>query len=162
MSAPMNKADLLRELDKSRGEMLGVLGMADVTHEIYPGWTLRQILAHLTGWDEAVTASLQAFLEGSDAAIASYRGINEYNARSVETRAALSYEQTRREWEIARVELRAALEAIPETQLDTEMTYPWGARGALRGLISVIYSHEEEHAEEIRGLLRKGEGSGSV
>lgn len=158
----MNKTDLLRELDKSRGEMLVVLGLADASREIYPGWTIRQVLAHLTGWDEAVTASLQAFLEGSTAAIASYRGINEYNARSVETRVDLSYEQTRREWEVARVELRAALEAIPDSQLDTEMTYPWGARGSLRDLIGVIYSHEEEHAEEICGLLRKGETPGGV
>ncbi|MBL8153589.1 MAG: maleylpyruvate isomerase N-terminal domain-containing protein [Anaerolineae bacterium] len=158
----MNKADLLRELDKSRAEMLLVLGLADRGRDIYPGWTIRQVLAHLTGWDEAVTASLRAFLEGSDAAIASYRGINEYNARSVETRADLSHEQTRREWEVARTELCAALEAIPESHLDTEMTYPWGARGSLRGLIGVIYSHEEEHAEEIRGLLRKGDSPSGV
>lgn len=162
MSATMNKTHLLQELGKSRGEMLTVLSLADAAQEIYPGWTIRQVLAHLTGWDEAVTASLRAFLEGSSAAIASYRGINEYNARSVETRADLSYEHTRREWEIARSELRAALEAIPESHLETEMTYPWGARGSLRGLIGVIYSHEEEHAEEIRGLLRKAEDSSSV
>lgn len=158
----MNKADLLRELDKSRDEMRVVLGLAEAAREIYPGWTIRQVLAHLTGWDEAVTASLRAFLEGSTAAIASYRGINEYNARSVETRADLSDEQTRREWEVARSELRAALEAIPESHLETEMTYPWGARGSLRELIGVIYSHEEEHAEEIRDLLRKGENPSGV
>lgn len=34
----------------------------DLHVEIYPGWTLKEVLAHITGWDDAAIASLHAHL----------------------------------------------------------------------------------------------------
>lgn len=149
------KEQLLQELDTSHQHMRTVVEHIGQDREIYPGWTIRQVLAHLTGWDEATTASLRAYHDGGDAAIASYRGINEYNAQSVETRQELSYEQTRREWELARDALKAAIQAIPQEQWPGDLLYPWGERGALAPLIRIFIDHEREHAEEIARLAGK-------
>lgn len=151
------RTQLIEGLDASHTAMQSLLDEVEKNWEVYPGWTIRQVLAHLTGWDEATTASIRAYIGGGEAAIASYRGINEYNARSVETRQDLSYEQTRREWELARQELKAAILDVPEEQFGGEVMSPWGERGTIAQLVGIFIHHEKEHADEIRGLKGKTE-----
>lgn len=153
------RTQLVEGLDASHAAMQSLLNEVEKNWEVYPGWTIRQVLAHLTGWDEATTASIRAYIEGSEAAIASYRGINEYNARSVETRQDLSYEQTRREWELARDDLKAAINAIPHDHFGGEIMTPWGQRATIPQLVDVFIEHEKEHADEIRGLKGKRDES---
>lgn len=150
-----NKTTLLNGLNASHTAMRTLLDEVEKNWEVYPGWTIRQVLAHLTGWDEATTASIRAYIKGGEAAIASYRGINEYNAQSVETRQDLSYEQTRREWELARDDLKAAIQAVPDDQFAGEVMSPWGQRVTIPQLVGVFIHHENEHADEIRGLKGK-------
>ncbi|MBI5671346.1 MAG: maleylpyruvate isomerase N-terminal domain-containing protein [Chloroflexi bacterium] len=151
------REQLIEGLDASHAAMQSLLDEVEKNWEVYPGWTIRQVLAHLTGWDEATTASLRAYTEGSEAAIASYRGINDYNARSVETRQDLRYEQTCREWELAREALKAAILAVPDEKFGGEVLYPWGQRGSIPQLIEIFIEHDREHADEIRGLKGKAE-----
>jgi uncharacterized protein (TIGR03083 family) len=146
---------LVEGLDASHAAMQTLLNEVEQNWEVYPGWTIRQVLAHLTGWDEATTASIRAYIEGGEAAIASYRGINAYNAQSVETRQDLSYEQTRREWELARDDLKTAILAVPDEKFDGLVMTPWGERATIPQLVDVFIEHEKEHADEIRGLKGK-------
>lgn len=146
---------LIEELDQSRETMRQVIAELDLKKEYYPGWSIQQVLAHITGWDEAVTASLRAFLAGGDAAIASYRGINEYNARSVETRGDLPYEHVRREWELARDDLKASLRDIPADRMLDEVLTPWGERGSIVEMVEIFIHHEASHATELRELKNK-------
>lgn len=148
-----HQTHLIEALDRSRAAMRQVIIELDLEKAYYPGWTIQQILAHITGWDEAVTASLRAFLEGGDAAIASYRGIDDYNARSVETRGDLPYEHVRKEWELARDDLKAAIRDVPPDQFETEIVSPWGQRLSITRMVTVFIKHEMEHAEELRGLV---------
>lgn len=148
------KARLLEGLDSAHEAIRTLLNEVEKNQEIYPGWTIKQILDHLTGWDEAVTASLRAYASGTEAAIAAFRGIDEYNARSVETRLELNYEQTRREWEQTRTELRAALIAIPDDRFAGLIMTPWGARGTIAQLLHIFIHHGHEHANEIHALMQ--------
>lgn len=146
---------LIEELDQSRETMRQVIAELDLKKEYYPGWSIQQVLAHITGWDEAVTASLRAFLAGGDAAIASYRGINEYNERSVETRGDLPYEHVRQEWELARDDLKASLRDIPADRMLDEVLTPWGERGSIVEMVEIFIHHEVSHAKELRELKNK-------
>jgi hypothetical protein len=111
------------------------------------------VLAHITGWDEASTASLRAYVEDREEGIVAYRGINEYNTRSVETRQDLMLEHIIREWEHAREEVKAAFLAVPDEKMSGQALYPWGTRARVVGLITTLIDHEKEHAEEITGKL---------
>ena len=51
------RLELIRQLDESRAVLCKLLADIPPETEIYPGWTLRQFYAHLTGWDDAVTSS---------------------------------------------------------------------------------------------------------
>lgn len=144
------KTQLLQDLDTARELMRTVVDSLDPKDEVYPGWKIKQVMAHITGWDEASIDSIKAFAGGGESAITAYKGINEYNADSVETRQDLSEEQTRREWEVARIELKAALLNIPNARFDEEILFPWGYRASLETLVTVLIEHERDHANEIR------------
>jgi hypothetical protein len=145
------REELIAELDQSRAILRELLADIPPDIEIYPGWTLRQFYAHLTGWDDAVTASLRAHAAGQTPATPAVQGINAYNAESVATRSTLDYEHIVREWHLAREELKKALRELPLEKMDEPLLYAWGPTGSVKHLIEVFVEHEgTEHAEELR------------
>ncbi len=89
----------IARLDEARRATLdAIAGIAPDTI-IYPGWTLKDFLAHQAGWQEAGIISLRAYSRGEEWQIPTFRGLNEYNASSVETRKELRFEQVYAEWQ---------------------------------------------------------------
>ncbi len=143
--------ELIQELDTSRGVLLELLADIPPDSEIYPGWTLRQFYAHLTGWDDVVTLSLREHAAGRVPTAPTVRGINAYNAESIHTRETLDDQHIVAEWKVAREQLRAAIRDFPLDRLHDLMVFPWGATGSVRQMIEVLVEHEgEEHAGELR------------
>ncbi len=149
--------NIIRELDTSRAAMHAAMAITNQTSEIYPGWTLKQLLAHITGWDEAARASIAAHMRYDEAMIPAFRGVNEYNEESVRTRGALSYELVVREYEHERERLKALLGQINDDRWNEKMLLPWGGYGQPLNLVRVWQRHELDHANELEELAaRKG------
>jgi hypothetical protein len=146
------KTRLIQQLDEAREKMRAVLADIDTQMEIYPTWTIKHVLAHITGWDEATTSSLRAHAGGEEPAVPAVRGIDFYNAQSVATREALSYEQIVKEWELARRELKAAINKMPDEIFNEPLLLPWGQTGTIAQVVAIFANHEEEHAREIQEL----------
>lgn len=145
------REQLIQQLDEARAILDDLLIDIPPETEIYPGWTLRQFYAHLTGWDDAVTASLRAHALGQTPATPAVKGIDAYNAESVATRSTLDYGRIVREWHLAREQLKAALRELPLEKLDEPLLYAWGPTGSVQKMIGVFVWHEgEEHANELR------------
>jgi len=143
--------ELIQELDTSRGVLLELLADIPPDSEIYPGWTLRQFYAHLTGWDDVVTLSLREHAAGRIPAAPVVSGINSYNAESIHTRETLDYEHIVDEWKVAREQLRTAIRDFPPERLNELLVFPWGPTGSVRQMVEVLVEHEgEEHANELR------------
>jgi len=147
------KEELLQTLDAARAKIEVQLAEIDKQREIYPTWTVKEIIAHLTGWDEATAASLRAHMDNSLPGTPASRGVDEYNAQSVEERRALDYDQVVQEWRLARVQLKEAIDALTPEKWEQEMLFPWGQSGSIRGLLGVWIGHEEEHAEDLRKIV---------
>jgi hypothetical protein len=147
------KEQLIEELDKSRRLFQAVVDKIDREAIIYPLWTIKHVIAHLTGWDDATTSSLRAHAGGQDPATPAVQGIDFYNAHSVATREELDYDHTYREWKLAREELRDAIRKMPPEKFTVKLIYPWGQLGTVSKLVAVMYHHETEHAEEIERLF---------
>ncbi len=144
---------LIEDLDRARERMRAVVDRIDPEMEVYPGWTMKHVLAHIAGWDDATAASLRAHLGGEEPGTPAVRGIDYYNAESVATREALSYEQVLREWELAREQVRALLREMPPGKFEKPILSAWGRTGTVAQLIAIFVHHEIEHAEEIEGML---------
>ncbi len=147
------KKQLIGQLDQARAHMLAVLDEIDTQTEIYPEWTIKQVLAHIIGWDDVTTAALHAHAHGQEPSTPAARGIDHYNAHSVATRQALSYEHIFKEFQLAREELKAAIRDMPDEKLAQPMLFPWGPTGTVAQIVAIFAHHEEEHAQEIRDLM---------
>ena len=143
---------LIEQLDKARQEVEAELVDIDPNLPICPGWTIKHLVAHLTGWDEVATLALRAYNVGREPVTAPVQGIDAYNAQSVAKRQALSYNHIVKEWEVARDLLKAALLAVPEQKIDAPLLYPWGPTGSVRELVAIYEQHEREHATELRRM----------
>ena len=118
---------------------------------------MKEVLDHMTGWDDAVIASIKSFLAGEGPATPASRGIDAYNADTVSSRETIPYEVTQREWEASRAELLNLLPRIGDEQFPTAFILPWGAHGTIEDLVEIFTEHEETHAQEIREILEKGQ-----
>jgi uncharacterized damage-inducible protein DinB len=148
-----DREHLLDELQASRDEMRAVLARVSPDQEIYPGWTVKQLLAHITGWDEAVNASLRAHLGCGEPDLLTITGIDSYNAESVAARETQSLEEVMHGFNLARRELIALVREIPEERWDEDHLYAWGERGTVSKELAIFIHHEREHAVEIRAML---------
>jgi uncharacterized protein (TIGR03083 family) len=149
------KERLIRQLDEAREAMRAVLADIDPTLEVYPTWTIKHVLAHITGWDDACISSLRAHAGGNEPPTPAVEGINAYNAQSVATRQALDYRQVVKEWEAARAQLKTVLNEMPPDKFQEPLLFPWGPRGKIARLIAIFAGHEKEHAQEIQELKAK-------
>ena len=161
---PKTKADLIAELDYAHDEMHRLLKDIDAQQEIYPTWTAKELISHMTGWDDGCIASLRAHVTGDVPSTPAARGINPYNASTVHEREALSLDHVVREWELTRETFKQLIQELPDEKLNQPFVFPWGEKGTLEGMVQIFAEHEREHVAEIRQLkgLQSIEPSGSL
>lgn len=145
-----DKTQLLQQFDQARVKMRAALPDIDLRLEIYPAWTIKDVLAHLAGWDDATIAALKAFVCGEAPPVPAVRGIDVYNSETVAERTSLDYEQIVKEWEWVREQLKALVNELPPEKLEATIVSPWGPSMTVAQLITVMTDHEEEHAVHIQ------------
>lgn len=148
------KNQLIEEFNQARDHVRGLLPQVDPHLEIYPGWTIKEVLAHLTGWDDATIFTLQAYAANEPVSMTAMRGIDYYNSQTVEERKELGYDQVVREWEWVRGQLIPIIDRLTDKELATTVVTPWGTIISIEGLIRIMIDHEKEHAGIIQERLR--------
>jgi hypothetical protein len=148
---------LLDRLDQTREEIEHLLPQADPDREIYPGWTIKHMLAHMTGWDDATIDALRAHVSGRPPSVEAVRSIDEYNALTVSSRQDLEYQQVLREWRLTRQVLRTILEKMPEDKLLEPLVVPWGEKTTVAFLVEMFREHEQEHLRDIRSWMKNSD-----
>jgi len=145
---------LLRRLDAAWGAFkASYAGLSDA-QLVKPGvtgdWSVRDILAHVTTWEEEALTHLPLILEGGTPPRYSvrYGGIDAFNARMTEQKARLSLSAVRRQLDGAHRRLIDFIQRAPEDQLSRETRFR-------RRLRLDTYSHYPQHAEAIRQWRRK-------
>jgi len=121
--------------------------------EIYPGWTVREILIHIAGWDEVGASTLCAHMDGTLPPPLEVEGIDAYNDYLVERCGSFTREEVIQYWRRARRQLVDALEEMPPEKLLERAHFPWGETGSIIRLVSILEEHEREHAAEILEML---------
>jgi len=140
---------LLKRLDDSRSGLLSILPRVDTKLEIYPHWTIKQVLDHIAGWDDAVIAALASHRDGLVPATPADQGINQYNASSIASRADLGFELSFLEFNESRGRLRDLILRLPENKLAEPLITPWGAPGTVSGIVEIFVEHEESHTGDL-------------
>ena len=149
----MTSADrefLLQRMDETRSKIETLLPKVDPDKEIYPGWTIKDLLAHMTGWDDATIDSLKAHVVDRPPSVAAIRSLDEYNDLTVTSRHDLNYEQVLKEWRLTRQVLRTIIEQISPDKFLEPLVVPWGNKTSVAFLVEMFRDHEEEHIRDIQ------------
>jgi len=150
------KTALIERWEAKRAALNELVAQAapHIQKEIYRGWTLKEFLAHMSGWDDAVIDSLRAHAKDEPAMTPASRGIDAYNAQTVSTRETLDYDHIRREWDRSHELVIQAIRDLPEKKVSQPFTFAWGEYGTLADLVEIFVGHEEEHAHHLREWLK--------
>ena len=145
---------LLHRMDETRLKIEELLPEIDPQKEIYPGWTIRDLLAHMTGWDDVTIDSLRSQVVERPLNIPSIRSLDAYNALTVSLRKDLDYDRILKEWRLTRQVLRAIIEQLPEDRFFIPVIVPWGEKATVTYLVDMFHDHEEEHIEDLLAWLK--------
>jgi hypothetical protein len=148
---------LLHRLDETRSKIEDLLLKIDGDYEIYPGWSVKELLAHMTGWDDATIDSMRAHMQGHPPSVPAIRSLDQYNALTVSSRIDLDFDQIVKEWRLTRQVLRTIIEQMPEDKFFEPLTVPWVKKATVTYLVDMFRDHEEEHAQDLNKWLKHPE-----
>ena len=142
--------DLIQRIDTVRSEMKVVVESTDPNLEIFPGWTIKEVLVNITSWEIVIHKAILAFRAGDPPYFLREQDFDLFNKNEVEKRSEWGLEQVIREWEEEREDLKKTILKLKETDLSIEMVLPWGSDRTVYELIEIIEEHEFEHMEDIK------------
>ncbi len=140
---------LIGRLDQARNDFIAAYAGLSEEQMLEPGvtgeWSVRDLIAHVTWWDEESLKHLPEVLEGRRPAKYSdtYGGIDAFNAQSAEERNALPLNEVLRQFDDRHQQLAAYIRSVPPDQLVGESRFR-------RRLRLDTYGHYPEHTEQIR------------
>jgi len=149
------REEILKMIESSHATMMAQLNEIDKQRKIYPLWTIREIIAHLSGWDDASIGFINALLKGETPPIPAPRGPEVYNEETVSTREGLSYDHIVREYVNTRAKLIALIRQITEEMVTQKSILPWGEEGSLESIVQVFGPHEMEHAMDVKKIIEE-------
>ncbi len=143
---------LIAKMEQSRAILNAAVENLDSHMQIYPAWQVKQLLDHITGWDELVLAELRAYQSGITPT-QTIKSINEFNAHSVAARQDLTLEQSRKDYDSTRQEVLQTMRALPAELVTRKYDAPWGGKCTVASIVKIFVSHEREHAEAIEKIV---------
>jgi hypothetical protein len=151
-------ARLLARIDKAWDELQqSIEGLTDeqlAEPRTMDEWSVRDILAHITTWEEQTLEHLPTIMAGGrPPKYVTYGGIDAFNAMMTEKKRGLSLAEIRRQMSETHGRLLELIKSSPAEQL----THETRARRRLRW---DTYHHYAEHARAIR-VWRQGVQSAS-
>jgi uncharacterized protein (TIGR03083 family) len=144
----MNRQQLLNKIEKAWAEIKeSYAGLSDA-QLTEPGamgdWSVKDILAHVTTWEQEALKYLPLILQGGRPPRYSveYGGIDAFNAQMMEEKRGLSLSDVLRQLDETHRRLIDYVESAPEEQITRETRFR-------RRLRFDTYRHYREHAEVI-------------
>ena len=145
---------LFEQMNATRLIIEDNLSLIDPRKEIYPGWKLRELLAHMTGWDDAIIAALRAHIDDLPLYLSGIDSLDEYNATSVSSRKEWDDNLIFNEWRETRQKLCQIIEHMSEDKFSSPVAVPWGGISSVMDLMELCREHETEHATDILTWLK--------
>lgn len=149
----MNREQLLKQIDRRwvafQNAYAGLSEAQMTTPGVVGDWSVKDILAHITTWEEEALEHLPAILEGRRPPRYSvkYGGIDAFNALRTEEKRALSLPDVLRQLEETHQRLIAYVEGAPDEALTGETRFR-------RRLRLDTYSHYPLHTKMIEAWRR--------
>lgn len=145
----MDRRQLLRRLDEAwlafKGSYAGLAEAELLEPGVTGAWSIRDIIAHVTTWEEEALKHLPSILAGRRPPrySATYGGIDAFNALMTKQKEGLTLPEVLRQLDDVHQRVLDAIGRAPEEQLVRETRFR-------RRLRLDTYSHYPKHAAAIR------------
>ena len=145
----MDRSQLLKRLDKAweafRASYAGLSDSELMEPGVMDAWSVRDIIVHVTWWEEEALTHLPLILAGGRPPRYSttYGGIDAFNAQMMEQRRNLSLSEVLRQQDDTHCRLIEFIQSVPEDQYLRETRFR-------RRLRLDTYGHYPKHTEAIR------------
>ena len=148
----MKRDQLLRRIEHEWGSFLAAFEGLPDDMLLKPGtlgeWSIRDVIAHITTWEEEALKALPSVLAGkSTIRYVRYGGIDAFNAMALENRRHMSLSEVREALIATHKSLIDFLSTVPESAYVTESRFR-------RKLRLDTYHHYREHAGQIEAWRR--------
>lgn len=120
---------------------------------IYEDWTIKEVLAHVLGWDQRVLRTLPLMLQNRASEVASVE-VDEYNQESVEAWRHKSFAEILAEVQSTHRQIMEIISELEHREIDTRRERHGRIITIRSYVIDVMIEHDREHAAEIE-LWRK-------
>jgi hypothetical protein len=148
-----NIENMILKMERARAQLNSAVDKVIPITEIYPTWKVKQLMDHITGWDQLVYVTLLAYSQGDDPVMKVSDGIDHFNAESVSARKDISLEQSRQDYDSARRNVIQILRQLPAEMLTKRYPAPWGGTCTVAGIVGIFVEHEQEHARQIEVVI---------
>ena len=145
----MRKEQLVGKMARAWGELKDAYGGLPAEKMVEAGvvgdWSVKDVLAHVTTWEEEALTHLPHILAGETPPRYSvtYGGLDAFNALMTERKRALSLEEVLRQLDETHARVMAYVQDAPEELLTTETRFR-------RRIRLDTYGHYAGHAKMIR------------
>jgi len=146
---------LIQRLEDARQRLSALVDQAPTDRCIYPSWTIKEYIDHISGWDDAIVEALEAHAKNEPIPQSAARGIDAYNAQTVSTRETLDLAHSRGEFNVGHERVIQALKNLPDERFDQPLVFPWGGHGTAEDLIEIFVEHDQEHTKHLSAWLKK-------
>jgi hypothetical protein len=143
------KQEVLQQVDDAYTDLeqsLRQVNESAAGKQWYGEWNLKQILAHLIGWDEEMKGALERVARGERPTPegVDYSDADAWNAQFADQFASGSWDDVMQRLDGAHSEFRSALAAVADESRFEE------GKTAYRIAHNAVIEHYKEHAEAIR------------
>jgi uncharacterized damage-inducible protein DinB len=149
-----SRETLIQQLETARRQLTALVDQAPVDKQIYPNWTIKEYIDHISGWDDAIVEALEAHAKNEPVPQSAARGIDVYNAQTVSTRETLDLAHSRREFIAGHARVIKSLQDLPAEKFDQRLVFPWGGSGTVEDLIEIFVEHDQEHSGHLSAWLK--------
>jgi uncharacterized protein (TIGR03083 family) len=155
MSADRKQA-IREDLVDAQQALLSVLDRVGPDDWLRPspndGWTIRDLLVHLTTSESGFVPTLKKMAAGEGGVPADFDP-NRWNAGQLRRRAEMATDQLRPELESGHAAMLALLDDVDNAALDRRGHMSTGEEGSLEDNFRLVASHKREHTDHIRAAL---------
>lgn len=162
MGTPLSKAQLIAELHQENASwqaLLDEIGTANMTQpEVAGGWSIKDIVAHLTGWRRRTVQRFQAALKREEVAAPPWpselQEDDEINAWIYQANRDRSLDAVLNDERAIFQQLVDIIAAFPEQDLQNPQRFGWLEGEPLSGALCFGHFHEE-HEPDMRAWLER-------
>ncbi|HYX51075.1 MAG TPA: ClbS/DfsB family four-helix bundle protein [Ktedonobacteraceae bacterium] len=163
MTEQVDKTSILKEMSTSYAALEDILSSLDKTHYVtegvIPGWSIKDVIAHISSWHHRLYLLLDAALHNQEPAISGPDNIEELDALNAQfylENKSLTLDEVLADFRNTYQHIMSIVQAIPEADLIDPQRFAWAKGEPLwKAIAGDTYEHYQEHILQIQQWLSK-------